>query len=224
VLTVASILEAEPQPLSDRGELVGSEAARLDPILRTCLEKDPHARFSSARDLVRALERVRDGLTAAGPSAHVVTQQSSASPFWWWQFHQAAASAGYLLLLLPLWFEREWIGGVSGLVLFLAALVAVLVASSLRLHLWFAVRSYPSEWETQRASTALWIRAGDLALVALLLAAVSLTLVAHARMAVLLVAAAVAVGLSSVVIEPATTRASFRDRPSAGQGQSPAPE
>jgi hypothetical protein len=224
MLTVAGILEAEPQPLSDRGDIAGAEAARLDPILRTCLEKDPRARFPSARDLVQALERARDGLTSGGPSAHVVARRSSGSPFWWWQFHQAAASAGYLLLLIPLWFEREWIGGVGGLMLFLAALVAALVASALRLHLWFAVRSYPSEGETQRASTGFWIRAGDLTLVALLLAAVSLTLVAHGRMAVLLVAAAVAVGLSAVVIEPATTRAAFRGRPSAGRGQSPAPE
>jgi hypothetical protein len=127
-------------------------------------------------------------------------------------------------LLIPLWFEREWIGGVLGLGLFLAALVAALVASALRLHLWFTVRSYPSEWEIQRASTRIWIRGGDVAVVALLLLIVVLTLATHARMAVLLVAAAVVVGVSSAVIEPATTRASFRDRSGAGGNQSPAPK
>jgi|SRR5579864_1153867 len=223
MLTVARILTAEPQPLGHRGDIRGSEAAWLDPILRNCLEKDPRARLASARSLVHALEGARDGLASGRPNGAARRPTSSTSPFWWWQFHQAAASAAYVALLIPLWFEREWIGGVPGLSLFLTALVAALVASALRLHLWFTVRAYPSEWETQRASTGIWIRAGDVALVALLLVVVALTLPTHARMAVLLVAAAVAVGVSSAVIEPATTRASFGHRSRAGGDQSPAP-
>jgi len=216
MVTVARILTADPSPLGDDGGIGGAEAGWFDPIVRVCLQKDPHARFASAQSLVHALERARDGLTSGRANGLVVGPTPSTSPFWWWQFHQAAASISYLAVLIPLWFEREWIGGVPGLSLFLAALVAALVASALRLHLWFTVRSYPSEWETQRASARLWIRAGDVALAAVLLVAVALTLATHARMAVLLVAAAVAIGLSSAVIEPATTRASFRDPTGAG--------
>jgi hypothetical protein len=223
MVTVARILTAEPSPLGRDGDIGGSEAAWLEPIVRMCLQKDPRERFASAHSLMHAIERARDGLASGRANPRVVGPAPSKSPFWWWQFHQAAASTAYLALLIPLWFEREWIGGVPGLSLFLAALVAALVASALRLHLWFTVRSYPSEWETQRAATGMWIRAGDFALVALLLVAVALTLTTHARMAVLLVAAAVAVGLSSAVIEPATTRASFRDPFGPDGDQSPAP-
>jgi hypothetical protein len=140
----------------------------------------------------------------AGRSGHVL---------WWWTFHQVATSATYLALLVPLWIVHEWTPAPAGRLLFLAALIPGLVASVLRLHLWFTVRSYPDEWPIQRRAAGRWITAADIAFAAVLGATGLILLTDHARTATLLVGAAVAVVVSFAVIEPATTRAAFDGRP-----------
>ena len=51
VETMSAILNAEPPPLTARG----APAATLDGIVRRCLEKDPNARYQSAKDIALAL-------------------------------------------------------------------------------------------------------------------------------------------------------------------------
>jgi hypothetical protein len=109
---------------------------------------------------------------------------------------------------------RQWIAdavGRGGTLVFTAALVAALVSVTLRWHLWFTLQSYPSEWRRQAASVRWWIRGADAAFVVALLAAAVLIHDTHDAMATGLIAAAVAIFLSFSVIEPATTRAAFRD-------------
>jgi predicted Ser/Thr protein kinase len=217
--TIARILEAQPRRLA----LVAPEASGaaalgpLEAIITICLRKPADARYRSTHEFITALEAARTAAASGlpAPSGRASTDAASASarhPLWWWQFHQAAASLGYGVLLAPLWLVHEWRPGRMALLLFLGGLVAALVASTLRLHLWFAVRSYPGEWAAQRQSTAPWIRLADTAFAAALLAGSALVLATHASVAVLLVGAAVAVVLSALVIEPATTRAAFTPR------------
>jgi hypothetical protein len=94
-------------------------------------------------------------------------------------------------------------------VVFLTALAAVLAATTLRLHLWFTVHWYPAEWPAQHRRSHRWIRTADVVFVATILLTVGLTMTAHDRVAVLLVAAAVGVLVSFAIVEPATTRATF---------------
>jgi hypothetical protein len=200
--TIANVLEREPRPF----------AGRLDPIVRRCLRKTPDARYASAAELRDALRDALEALRVVGGSASDPTSPgaSAARPvLWWWQFHQAVTALAYVLLLAPLWYAKDWIGGASGLLIFLAALAAVLAATTLRLHLWFTVRWYPAEWPGQQRRSRPWIRAADVVFVATLLVTVGLTMTAHNRVAVLLVAAAVAVLVSFAIVEPATTRATF---------------
>jgi hypothetical protein len=92
---------------------------------------------------------------------------------------------------------------------FLAGVVAVVVAGALRLHLWFASLNYADELAAQHRQSRPWIRAADLLFALVLLSGGIVALRAEAP-AVLLVAAAASVAVSSAVIEPATTRAAFR--------------
>jgi hypothetical protein len=221
--TMASILERDPIRLRDAapGGLPAPILDALDRLVAACLRKAPADRLPSAAALADGLRRIRAGL-ATGDAATLDRIAPAPPPArapnsearWWWQFHQAAAAAIYLLLLAPLWRAVARAGSQAGLVLLVAAVVAVIVAGALRLHLWFASRLYPAEWPAQHAHAGAWIRAADVAFTLALAGAGFLALVSNAAaLGVLLLAAAAAVLVSFAVIEPATTRAAFGDRP-----------
>jgi hypothetical protein len=216
--TIAKILETSPTRLASHPEIGRANPAGLtdlDAIVARCLEKNPAERFESTAALADALDRARRSMSGSLPRRHAPVANptagvAAAGAEWWWKFHQAVASLSYCALLAPLWYVRGWIDGLSGTWLFLAALVGVLVASTLRLHLWFTLRSYPEDWRDQRRRTAPWIRAGDALLVMTLVAAALAIISAHQVVGVFFVGAAVAVLLSFAIIEPATERAAFR--------------
>ena len=216
--TIANVLEAQPPrllatsvPDADRPLLDA-----LERIIHGCLQRVPSARFQSAHAIVQALEQIGAPLERAGPpwaqsppSVEVRGPASSGQALWWWKFHQAAASVTYLALLVPLWWVHDWNPGPGALLLFLAGLAASLVASLLRWHLWFALRSYPDQWNVQRRATRPLIAVADITFAVVLLVAALVVLSDYSRVAAVFVGAAVAVVLSFAVIEPATTRAAF---------------
>ncbi|MCL4814630.1 MAG: hypothetical protein KJ061_19250, partial [Vicinamibacteraceae bacterium] len=179
----------------------------------------PSARFPSADALADALEGgSRDGPGVRGePSPRLVrpgvagaARGGSHSAFWWWQFHQVAATLAYLLLLLPLWGARDLSGPDRGMFLFLAGVVAVIVSGALRLHLLFAVRHYQRQSPRERLTATWMARIADVVFAAVLFGA-GLSAIRAEAPAVLLVAAAAAVAVTTLIIEPATTRAAFGD-------------
>jgi hypothetical protein len=140
------------------------------------------------------------------------------SPRWWWQFHQATAIAASVALVIPLWLARDWIGGRTGLAIFLAGFVAALAGVILRWHLWFTVREYPSEWPAQRRRSSPWLRVADaIRSIVLFSAGASVSITTSVAPGAFLVAAGVALLLSFTVIEPATTRAAFGVEPTTGR-------
>jgi hypothetical protein len=166
----------------------------------------------SATVLIQALEQAARGSRAIAlddrPSD--APEGSRATAFWWWQFHQAAASVSYVALLAPLWLLHRQQPGTAGMLLFLVGLAAGLAATSLRLHLWFTARAYPSEWQTQHGLARRWMRVADSVFVLALLAAAGLATMdgsEFSELAVLFVAAAVGVLVAFTLIEPATRRA-----------------
>lgn len=217
--TIARILETEPRRLRDFAPALGPAAAplaQLEAVVSTCLQKSPGMRQRSTQELITALEHARDAVsgpqraasTPAGPLP-VYEGAGRRSPRWWWEFHQIAASLAYVALLAPLWFVRTTMASRAGMMLFVAALVAVITASTLRLHLVFTVRSYPAEREQQQRSTRPWIRIADALFAIALVAGGFEMLDPHASVALTLIGSAIAVVLSTTVIEPATTRAAF---------------
>ncbi len=218
--TIARILESDPPELTDRvpASLAADRGlADLKRIIAMCLRKAPDARYASTLALVSALERAQAGRAGSQVEVRPVSaselssHQGTAPPRWWWQFHQAMASLGYLVMLVPLWLARSWIGPPTGVWLFFAGLVGAVGASTLRLHLWFTVREYPSQLAAQRQRTGGWIRLADILFVAVMLAAAGLTMSSQAEAAALFVAAAVGALVAFAVIEPATTRAATLD-------------
>jgi predicted Ser/Thr protein kinase len=206
--TLARILEAEPLPLAPSGGATAasdSVADRLDVIVRRCLRKAPDDRYQAAGDVADALERMATSDAAA--MTHASSGPAGRNATWWWEFHQAAATAAYVLLLIPLWRIRHVPPGGPGTWLFLAAVIAVVVASATRLHLWFAARLDRATWRDQQLRTRRWTMGADLIFGLVLAAGGLLAVDADAASAMLLVAAAAGVVVSAVIIEPATARA-----------------
>ncbi|MGH9525931.1 MAG: protein kinase domain-containing protein, partial [Terriglobales bacterium] len=99
--TMAAIVKEEPAPLAPGGE----SRAVLDPgierLIEHCLEKDPAARFQSARDLGFALQ----ALAHPGSTARAAAISAAARPRWRgalpWGFAVALAIALAAALLWP---------------------------------------------------------------------------------------------------------------------------
>jgi hypothetical protein len=218
--TLARVLEHDPEPFAVQEPTASDAAVRaaFEAVVRRCLQRARDRRFASATDVADALERARAGLVSA-PHAALTPGGPVAGPgraHAWWQFHQGTASVAYTMLLLPLWFARPAWPPPWGSLLFVLGVAASIAASTMRLHLWFTAREYPAEWPEQRRGLGGWLRLADLVFVAILaITGLSAASTAPGTMA-LMVASAVAVLLSALVIEPATTRAAFGDESTSG--------
>ena len=175
-------------------------------IVARCLQPDPAARYTSARELMTALElHTAAAATIDGP------QEKSAR--WWWEFHQGMAALVYWLMTIPAWSARGIIGGSLGRTLFIATLVSVIVAANLRFHLWFTSRFYPAELRWTRRRTQRWIRGADWGFVISLAASGLIVGDANPAVAILLISVAIGTTLAFLIMERVTTRAAFRNSP-----------
>lgn len=207
--TMARILEVEPFALDD--DAVEGTDPEILTIIETCLQKDREERYPSTTDLVDELAELVGPVDAATESDKPPRHDA----FWWWRFHQLAAGFGYFALLAALWWVRQTNAGtpqagLSTAMLFLAVLPAV-VAGSLRIHLAFTSRYYREQLPLQRRRVRLWVRWADYAYVLVIGIGAGLAVARDADMATFLVAAAVGVFVFATLIEPATTRAAFRE-------------
>jgi hypothetical protein len=210
--TLARILDAQAEPMTDQ---LPDSARLADPavlaavqtVVDRCLRKAPADRFPDTNTLVAALEHVR---TLMAPASDRGTRAGK-RPQFWWQFHQAAVTAGYVLLLLPLWSLRTALGSTLGALVSLAAVVGVVVAGALRLHLWFAMRAYPDQWADQHTRARMFIVIADMLFAAALLTTGVAGSAGDLPGGALLVAAAAAIAVVSLFVEPATTRAARGD-------------
>jgi predicted Ser/Thr protein kinase len=187
----------------------GELAEPVRAVVRRCVEPDPDRRFRSSHELLHELERrAREG-AAAITEPEPAARGDRAIRRWWWQFHQLLAAVAYWCLMAPAWFARELIGGMPGRTLFFTALGASLVASILRLHLWFTSRTDPGALPAQYRTERRWIVPAD-AVFGLALVSLGL-LVGDGRMslAVVLVTAGVGLAVVSLFVEPSTAHAAF---------------
>jgi hypothetical protein len=178
--------------------------SRLMAIIDTCVQLQPEARYASGRELMRALADEPHG--AADPTAPATV----GSPRWWWEFHQATTAIVYWVMTWPAWTGRQIIGGPVGRALFIATLIGVIVAATLRLHLWFTSRFYPAQLRWARRRVGVWVRAADWLFVVSLAASGVTVGEDRSPVAIVLIAVAVGSAIAFLVIERATTRAAFR--------------
>ena len=80
VQTMATIVDAEPEPL---GELCPEAPVELVRIVERCLAKDPASRYASTHDLARDLHDIRWTLGSRA-SRSVVLPKKIAWRTWWW--------------------------------------------------------------------------------------------------------------------------------------------
>ncbi len=184
----------------------------LDDVVSACLAKNPQARYASTARLVADLERIAG---AFAPRIVVGDAQPLRSR-WWWCAHQVTVVLLYVLTLYPAWRIRRWLPQPEGTWFFFSVLGCTTAAASIRLHLIFTARVYPTEFRGQLGRLRLWTRVVDALIASLLLAAALAVGRAHPEVATLLVAVSVAAALASFVIEPVTTRAAFGDEPRPG--------
>lgn len=196
---LTALLEGRtPQP-SDAFPVVA-----LQPIVRRCLRARPEERFASGAELLAALSDL------GHPSAAVAGTGSTAR-MGWWRFHQVAISAFHAATLVGLWLARGVFDPPWGNLVFYTALCAQTAAVTMRLHLWFSSRELPDLLAAQRARVARLIIALDLTHGALLLVTAVRAAEVESPLAPLFIIAAVTSLLALTLIEPATTRAAFRD-------------
>jgi serine/threonine-protein kinase len=175
------------------------DSAALDLVIRKCLHSDRFERFANGGELATALRAA-----SGGPIAH----PAAAPTLWWWQFHQIAVAVLSGAALAPMWWARPWIRPI-GSGAFLAALVLVTIAVTLRGHLWFTSNVHPDTLRAHRSRVLPWIIGCEAALLVLLLI-VGLTISgAHDGVSAWLIVTALLLLVSLAVIEPATTRAAL---------------
>jgi serine/threonine protein kinase len=187
--------------LSGRHPAVAGAATPTDAALQHVADRardpDPARRYATAGELLAALD-------APGPAGAVTGAR------FWWEFHQGVAAVSYGVVLVPAWMAREQIGGLEGRSFFIATAVAALVASMLRLHLWFMSRQHAGELTWARRRSAPFIRIADIFLVVSLVIGAGLV-AAQSSLDVLLFVLAVGVAIAFAFIEPSTARAAGLD-------------
>jgi hypothetical protein len=206
VILAEMLLGEHPMGRGTRGLPAG-----LSEIVRRCLDSDRERRYQSARDLLRDLERVGEARTGESPER--VVDRARRRTRRWWEFHQAATVFVYAAMAAPAWYAREIIGGVTGRTLFFMTLVSLVIASILRLHLFFTARTHPLEFASQWRHEHRWIRMADVLFALSLLTSGGLVGDSRMSLAVLLVAVAVGAAVVSAFVEPSTTRAAFGEMP-----------
>ena len=214
--TIARIVDEDPPLLS---EVQPGSVPALDQIVHRCLQKDPRARYRSTQEIVADLERLHADLTAQNrpdavlrtPSA--VRRQTSSRSQRWLINHHVIMSMVYIALLYPAWFARGWLPAPWSNAFLLGALAAAAAGASLRLHVWFTATTFPEQFAEQQESTLRWTRICDVLFAAVLMGAAVGVSNSHSEFAMLFIAAAVAILIAALVIEPATARAAFPGRP-----------
>lgn len=189
---VARILESEAASLARwRDDLPSS----LVDVLERCCRKAPDERFASAADIVRALDRV--------DHAHAVSRVPV-----WWRTHQAAAITLYFAACVLAWQIHDWRPGVTTAI-FVVTCIAATVGGIFRGHLLFTEGVTGARLAAERQRATPVTLATDL-LIALALGADGTIVVALSPVAgVLTIALGVGIALTRLLLEPATTAATF---------------
>ncbi len=184
-------------------------------LVHRCLSRRPEDRFPSMRDVAAALggEVVVIRPTAAEPPVApppLTSSSTSASSSTWSDVHHAVTVALYVGVLWPGWLVAGAVPARWRAAAYLALVCIAAIATSLRLHLWFSVRHYPRHVADGRRRLWPWLTATDVVYAGLL--GVTAWWAVDTRLVPAVVAAGLAVCLvmASLVIEPATRRATTR--------------
>jgi predicted Ser/Thr protein kinase len=192
--TVARILESDARPI---GSVVPELPAGLAGVIARCLRKSPADRFASAGEVLAALD------------VWATSAPDGPRPATWWRTHQLVVLCLYAGMAAVGWRIKAWHETAVTIGLFLALGAMATVGGVLRGHLVF------TEWmsrvylaaERRRATPIL--RAIDAAMGTLMAIDALILAQMKALPALFTLALGIAVVVTSLMIEPATTRATF---------------
>lgn len=209
----ARTLRDAPTPLSAVApQLTPDEVA----LVHRCLARAPGDRFASMRDVVDLLDAggrtasprppgTRPPGDAAGPAMAGIGARAGR----WWDIHQAATAAMYLGMLWPGWLVADALPATWRAAAQLSLVSLAACATSLRLHLWFSARHYPRPVAARRGGLWPALIGVDIAYATLLAAMAIRTADTRVIPAVVTAGLAVCLLMASLLIEPATRRASL---------------
>ena len=206
--TIANVYAANPPPFNG---LDGRLPPPLDAIVRKCVRRNRGERYSSALDVARDLEDLREGrLRAPVPAGRT---RALSSPLWWWQIHQLSAILVEGGLVYAVWHahtvdRQDWT-----LALFLAYIATVAVNGTLRAHLLFTSAFNVSDVREQLRRALPIVRGTDLFVAVMLLIPAAAMLRPDTLLSATLAAFGVGWAVVSLMVEPATRSAAFGSAP-----------
>ena len=201
----ARMLRDEPQPLSVLAPQLTAEDVML---VHRCLSRRAEDRFPSMREVAEALDDVGRSPQRSQPGRRRKPSAKLPGDGGWWDVHQAVTAALYVVLLWPGWLVATTLAPRWRTVALLALVCIAAIATSLRLHLWFSARHYPDAVAAARRRWWPAMAAVDFVYAALLAAMAIMAADVRLVPAVVTIGLAVCLLMASLVIEPATRRAS----------------
>jgi predicted Ser/Thr protein kinase len=194
--TVARVLESDARPIASR---CADIPPRVAEVIARCLRKVPSERFTSAAEIVGALETGGEIAPVASPHAT------------WWRVHQITVAVLYIVAATLAWQIKDWIETPVTVSIFLALGAGATIGGVLRGHLVFTELMNRAHLRTERRRTAHATRILD-AMTSILLFVDAVILAAtRALPAVFTIALALGIALAAIVLEPATTAAAFEE-------------
>jgi eukaryotic-like serine/threonine-protein kinase len=205
--TIARVMAADPPVLATFSPHLPPQ---LDVIIRTCLKRHRSDRYSSALDVARDLQDLRDGRLRPGAT------RSPSSPVWWWRLHQLTTMAVEASLVYGVWRVHAAVRQDWTLAIFLAYIVTGAINGTLRTHLLFTSAFNEQDLDEQFRRATPLVRATDLIVALLLLLAAAAVVRSQDLLPSILAAVGVGWAVTSRIVEPATQKAAFppRSRPS----------
>jgi hypothetical protein len=193
----------EGRPVTAAGP--GLPVPALEPVLRRCMRRDPNERFTSAGDVLVAIEQVE---TLGSLSRRIAPPRESPGRLWWWQVHQGIMAAVIASMPVAAWFLRRWDPAIGSRV-FLLVLGLSTIAVTIRLNLLFTARVHAAHLRQQQRRVFKVTAAAEIRLGLVLLASAAIVRGPHDALAGTLVTLAVVMLASLAFIEPATTAAAL---------------
>lgn len=197
---IGRILESTPVRVEERAPSIPRVLAA---VIERSLQKRPADRYASAGEVLRVLDDNISG--PVEPRAVVPGTRIDG----WWRNHQIVVVALYLVASALAWQIKEWYGGLA-LSAFVVVSVGSAIAGILRGHLLFTAAVHPTHLYGERR------RVDPVTLITDVLLAVALVVdggwfAVETRpvAGVLTIALGIGLGLTRLVVEPATTRAAF---------------
>jgi hypothetical protein len=193
---IGRILESEPTRIEQRMPQV---PRRLAAVIDRSLRKRPEDRFHSAAHVLEAL----DGGAAPSPRPGRTTRLDG-----WWRGHQVVVTLLYVVASILAWQIKEQYDGPT-LALFVAVGVFSAIGGILRGHLLFTASVHDEHLASERQRVEPVTLAADLLLAATLAVDGWFAVAQTPVLAVLTLGLAVGIGITRIVVEPATARAAF---------------